>query len=191
MIKLSSQFYLASQSPRRRNLLKQFNIPFKTFSVDTDELIIPGQSPSMTVKRLSLEKMNKARLKVKNGIILTADTIVVHNGVILGKPTSKSNAKILLKTLSDSEHFVYTGFTIHDVFTKKNLTDYEKTKVRFRKLSNEEISDYVEGGSPMDKAGGYGIQDDFGAVFVTKIVGCYYNVVGLPLSKVYTSLKEF
>jgi len=140
------------------------------------------------VKRLSIEKLNTALLKIKKGIVIAADTIVVIDKLILGKPKNRIDAKRILKKLSSKTHTVYTGFTIYNSENSKVITDYEKTQVTFRKISETEIDDYISTGSPMDKAGAYGIQDDFGAVFIEKIDGCYYNVVGLPLAKLYLSL---
>ena len=190
MIQLPAQFYLASKSPRRKKLLEQINISFKSFSVDLYEEILDGEKPIQTVKRLSTHKMKLAEKKITNGIILTADTIVVLKGQIIGKPKSKSDAKKILTLLSGKTHFVYTGYSILNQKNSKRVLDYEKTSVTFHKLSNKMIMDYIETGSPMDKAGAYGIQDDFGAVFVKKINGCYYNVVGLPISKVYNSILK-
>lgn len=188
MIATKLPIYLASKSPRRKKLLKQLNIKFKTVDLHFHERIIDGENPIYLVKRLSIEKLNTALLKIKRGIIITADTIVVLDNQILGKPKNKLDAKRILKKLSGKTHIVYTGFTIYNSANNKVITDYEKTLVTFRKLSDIEIEDYIASGSPMDKAGAYGIQDDFGAVFVEKINGCYYNVVGLPLAKVYHSL---
>ena len=180
--------YLASNSPRRKKLLKQLNLKFKTFSVDCDEIIEKGETPVRAVKRLSLEKLLLAKKKVKNGIIVTADTIVVINGKIIGKPVDKKDAVRILKLLSNKTHLVYTGFSIFNSKKNKTITDYEKTLVTFRRLTVSEIKKYIATGSPMDKAGAYGIQDDYGAVFIKKINGCYNNVVGLPLTKVYQTL---
>ena len=188
MIKANLQIYLASKSPRRRKLLKQINLNFKSFTVDMEEKIKPGEKPSVSVKRLSKEKLEIARQKVNHGIIITADTIVVLNRKVIGKPKDKKEAKRFLKNLSGKVHTVYTGFSIYNSENKMLLTDYEKTFVEFRKLTEKEIDGYIKSGSPMDKAGAYGIQDDFGAVFIKKINGCYYNVVGLPLTKVYQTL---
>ncbi len=190
MIPNKIPFYLASKSPRRKKLLKQLNINFKTLSFEIDEKLIYGESAKQTVMRLSREKLEKALTKVKQGIILTADTIVVLNNEIIGKPSNKKEAEKFLKKLSGQTHLVYTGFTIYNSFTDKIIVDYEITKVTFRKLTIPEIRDYVLTNSPMDKAGAYGIQDDFGAVFVKKINGDYYNVVGLPLFKVYQALLK-
>jgi septum formation protein len=188
MIKTNLPIYLASRSPRRRKLLKQLNINFKSFSVDVIESIDTGEKPIHNVKRLANEKMDKAIEKFKHGIIITADTIVVLDGIVIGKPKNKKDAKIILKRLSGRTHIVYTGFSIYNSEKDTIITDCEKTFVTFRKISDKEIENYIRSGSPMDKAGAYGIQDDFGAVFITKINGCYYNVVGLPLTKVYQAL---
>lgn len=188
MINTKLPIYLASKSPRRRKLLKQLGISFKSFSLDINEEVDDGEHPIKTVKRLALHKLEEAKRKVRTGIIITADTIVVLNNEIIGKPKNKKEAKLFLSKLSGRTHTVYTGFAVYNSDTSKTILDYEKTIVTFRELNKKEINDYVDAGSPMDKAGAYGIQDDFGAVFVSKINGCYYNVVGLPLSKLYTSL---
>lgn len=188
MINSSTQIYLASKSPRRRKLLRQLNLKFKSFNVEMDEIIHPNEKSSHSVIRLSKEKLNLAKLKVKNGIVITADTIVVLNKTVLGKPADKKDAYRTLKLLSGNTHFVYTGYSIFNFMNNKTISEYEKTEVTFRDLSDEEIREYISGGSPMDKAGAYGIQDDFGAVFIKRINGCYYNVVGLPLAKFYHAL---
>ena len=190
MIEVNLPIYLASKSPRRRKLLKQINLNFKSFSVDMEEKIKPGERPSSSVKRLSKEKLEIARQVINYGIIITADTIVVLNKKVIGKPKDKKEAKRFLSRLSGKVHTVYTGFSIYNSENKVLLTDYEKTSVEFRKLNAQEIDDYIKSGSPMDKAGAYGIQDDFGAVFIKKINGCYYNVVGLPLTRVYQTLMK-
>jgi len=190
MIKSNTQIYLASKSPRRRKLLKQLGIKFKSFSVNTIEEVLDGEHPVDCVKRLALEKMNRAKKKVKHSIIITADTIVVLDKEVIGKPKNRKDAINILSLLSGRVHSVYTGFCVFNQKTNNTIIDFEKTKVEFRKLNKDEILDYVEGGSPMDKAGAYGIQDDFGAVFVKRINGCYYNVVGLPLTKLYNALRK-
>jgi septum formation protein len=182
--------YLASKSPRRRKLLAQLGIKFKSFSVDLHEEVFDGEHPIQTVKRLALHKLEEAKKIRSNGIFITADTIVVLDKEIIGKPKSKSDAERILKKLSGRTHSVYTGFALFNSIKNKTLVDYEKTSVTFRKLSRNEIKEYIAGGSPMDKAGAYGIQDDYGAVFVSEIKGCYYNVVGLPLSKLYSDLQR-
>ena len=190
MLKTNQTIYLASKSPRRKKLLKLLNLDFKSFSVDLHEEILDGEHPIKTVKRLANDKMNLAIQRVDKGIILTADTIVVLKKKIIGKPKSRKDAEKILSELSGETHQVYTGFVIYNLDNGKKIIDYEKTSVTFRDLNRKEIVDYIKTGSPLDKAGAYGIQDDFGAVFIKKINGCYYNVVGLPLSKVFDSLKK-
>jgi septum formation protein len=190
MIKTIIPIYLASKSPRRQKLLRQLNLKFKVISVDVNEAIKKGETPVKAVKRLSIEKMEQAKKQVKSGIIITADTIVVLSKEIINKPSDEKDAEKILKNLSGKTHIVYTGFCISNPEKKVTITDFEKTLVTFRELNKGEILDYIKTGSPMDKAGAYGIQDDFGAVFIKKINGCYYNVVGLPLTKVYSTLLK-
>ncbi len=188
MINFNQPIFLASKSPRRRKLLKQIGIKFKSFQVDLHEEIFDGEHPVQTVKRLSLHKMEEAAKKVSDAIIITADTIVVLDHEIIGKPKDEKDAFKILMKLSGRTHEVFTGFAILNQKTKKKIVSYERTYVTFRKLTRDEILDYIETGSPMDKAGAYGIQDDFGSVFVEKINGCYYNVTGLPIQKLYKEL---
>lgn len=188
MINTTTEIYLASKSPRRRKLLRQLGIKFKSFSVNTDEILLPNEIPYKAVMRISREKMEVAKTKVKSGIIITADTTVFLENKFLGKPSDEKDAFRMLKKLSGKTHQVYSAYCIFNFANNKMITEYVKTDVTFRKLSKTEILEYIKTGSPMDKAGAYGIQDDFGAVFIEKINGCYYNVVGLPLSKFYHSL---
>lgn len=182
--------FLASQSPRRKKLLKQLGINFKVLSINFNETILDGEHPIKTVKRLAFGKMNAAEKTGKQGILITADTIVVLNKKIIGKPKNLAHAKKILKDLSGRTHKAYTGYMIKNTFTKKYVLDYAVTSVTFQNLTDEMVDLYFKFGNPMDKAGAYGIQDDFGAVFIKKIKGCYYNVVGLPLSKFYFSFQK-
>lgn len=150
-----------------------------------------NQSPSHNARRIALEKALDVAKNVKRGIVVGADTIVVVGKKILGKPRTKAEAVRMLKFLSGREHVVYTALALVDSRSKRNIVEIEKTKVRFRKLNKNEIKAYVDSGSPMDKAGAYGIQDDYGAVFVEKINGCFYNVVGFPLTRFYMTLNKF
>jgi septum formation protein len=190
MIKTDLPIYLASKSPRRKKLLEQINLDFTVYTVDIDESQKLGEDPLDMVMRLSVEKLEAARDILKKGIIITADTTVVLDGLLLEKPADEEDAFRILKTLSGQTHIVYTGFSLYNSEKDITITDYEKTFVTFIELSDNDIRDYIKTGSPMDKAGAYGIQDDFGAVFVKEISGCYYNVVGLPLSKIYSLLKR-
>lgn len=190
MISNHTPIFLASKSPRRSDMLKMIGIKFQILNIDFEEVINHSDSPVKNVKRLAFEKCQKALSNIKDGIVISADTIVVLDGKIIGKPKNEKDAKKILHRLSGKNHNVYTGFSLANKSKNKVITDYSKTKVFFRKLTSKEIDDYINTGSPMDKAGAYGIQDDFGAVFVEKIIGCYYNVLGFPVSKIYKGLKS-
>ncbi|MCC6865070.1 MAG: septum formation protein Maf [Ignavibacteria bacterium] len=195
ILKYSKRIILASSSPRRKlllnALLKNFGLKFDVIPANIVEYI------SENVKNYGNFAANLAQLKAlevsirKNGLIIAADTIVVINNIILGKPKNKIDAIRMLNFLSGNVHKVYTGIFIFDPVTEKYFKTYEKTLVKFRNLSRAEINFYVNSGSPMDKAGGYGIQDDFGSTFVEKINGDYFNVVGLPVFKLYNGLSKF
>ncbi|HTX19342.1 MAG TPA: Maf family protein [Bacteroidota bacterium] len=191
MLRSDIPIILASRSPRRVHLLRQIGLSFSIQESGVDEKFDDGASPEEIVRMLSLAKATSVAHRVVKGIVIGADTIVVLDGRILGKPLSKSEAVKMLTALSGKTHTVYTGFALVDAATGKSRTEYERTEVTFRRLGDSEISEYVETGSPMDKAGAYGIQDDYGAVFVEKIQGCFYTVVGFPLAKFYTAFREF
>jgi len=181
---------LASKSPRRADILKQLKIDFEI--IDSGVAEEPFENdPSIEdyVMRISDKKVVNVAKKITNGIIIAADTIVTIDGQILGKPKNRDEAKNMLKRLSGRIHYVYTGVSIvmNPGFIKKS--DYEMTEVKFRKLDENEINYYVDSGEPMDKAGSYGIQD-LPAIFVEKIDGCYFNVVGFPITKVYLLMKS-
>lgn len=156
-----------------------------------DEIIDTTKTPAENVMSLSLQKALAVASRAASGIVIGSDTIVVLQKQILGKPETRREAAMMLHKLSGRTHTVFTGFAIVDAQSKRSLIDYEKTKVTFRALSNKEIQEYVRSGSPLDKAGAYGIQDDYGAVFVQRIDGCYYTVVGFPLTKFYIALQKF
>lgn len=182
---------LASQSPRRRLLLKQIGLKFSVRPSSVQEDFLDHESPPQNAKRIALAKALDVAKRVKRGIVLGADTIVVLGNEILAKPRNAAEARRMLRQLSGREHIVYTGFALVDASTGRKVVDLERTKVKFRKLSAIEIAEYVASGSPMDKAGAYGIQDDYGAVFVERVEGCFYNVVGFPLTRFYLDLKRF
>ena len=190
MIPSTLKICLASKSPRRKKLLEQINLHPEILHCHFEEDFDSRKKVSTIAKSLALQKMEVAKKENKKGLLITADTIVVIDGKILGKPNSVKQAVAMLKSLSGRKHFVYTGFCVFNSMTGKLINDYEKTGVTFRKLKESEIKEYVAGGSPMDKAGAYGIQDDYGAIFIEKINGCYYNVVGLPLTKVYQAILK-
>lgn len=180
---------LASSSPRRAHLLKQMGFDFRIITADVNEDDIESSDPIEHVIGLSRMKAEAILPEVASGVIVVgADTIVVLNGKIFGKPVDEDDAKHMLATLSGKTHQVYTGFTIIQV-GGKTYSDVEETSVTFRRIESWEIDDYTATGSPMDKAGAYGIQDRSG-LFVDRIEGCFYNVVGFPLTKFYKGLKH-
>lgn len=182
---------LASRSPRRQLLLRQIGLTFTVRPSRIAETIRREQSPGQNVKRIALDKARDVASRTRSGIVVGADTIVVLGKKVLGKPGTKVEARRMLRSLSGQAHFVYTGFAIIDTASGKTHSEVVRTKVWFRPLTAREIHRYVSSGSPLDKAGAYGIQDDFGAVFVERINGCFYNVVGFPLVRFYAALKRF
>lgn len=182
---------LASQSPRRQSLLRQLGLAFEVCPSQFDEDTVSGVHPIELVTTLSRRKAALVAGSFDDAVVIGADTVVVLGDAVLGKPKTESDAVAMLETLSGREHVVYTGFTIYDRPSDRSVSDYESTRVHFRSLGSEEILAYVRSGSPMDKAGGYGIQDDYGAVFVERIDGCFYNVVGFPLAKFYVTMQAF
>lgn len=176
---------LASKSPRRCQLLSELGIEFKVVPSTKDEVVDKLLPPCEVVKSLAKSKALDVFEK-ENSPCLAADTIVVLDGKILGKPANKSINAQYLRKLSNRYHEVYTGYCFYD--GKKLIVDYDVAKVKFNNLSDDLIESYVESGSGLDKAGGYGIQDKFN--LVEKIDGSYSCVVGLPMEKVSKLLKE-
>ena len=185
---------LASQSPRRKKLLNQLGLSFDVIP-STFEEIITSTIPTEVVTDLALQKAVEVAQRCEESLIIGADTIVVLDDHILGKPESKEEAEQMLSRLSSRTHKVYTGVAFVKTSNKGTIEEkysfFEETSVEFSELETEEIQAYVKTGSPMDKAGSYGIQDDWGAVFVKRIEGDYYNVVGFPLNRFYNELKQF
>ena len=177
---------LASQSPRRRELLELFHIPFLVRAADIDEKMDPSRPPEAEVARVSRLKA-LATPREPEDLVIAADTIVVCDGKILGKPKSPAQAEEMLNLLSGRDHQVMTGLTL--ICGDRVKTCTEITNLRFRPLSQEEIRRYVASGEPMDKAGAYGIQGG-AALFAERIEGDYYNVVGLPLCRLYKMIRE-
>jgi septum formation protein len=188
---LHKRLVLASQSPRRASLLNQIGLTFDIIPSHISEEHVVDYQPPEIVIGLSQAKAHEVARTVHDAIIIGADTIVVLDGTILGKPESPVEAMAMLNRLSGREHEVYTGFTLLDTPSMRERSSFERTLVRFRTIQEDEIAAYVASGSPMDKAGAYGIQDDYGAVFVESITGCFYNVVGFPLTKFYVTLGDF
>jgi len=172
-------------------LLKQIGLNFVVRPSRIKEALIARDSPSANVRRIALEKARAVAKRSPSGIVVGADTIVVLGRRVLGKPKGREGAQRMLRMLSGKSHLVYTGFALVDGKSAAETSEVVKTRVWFRKLSSREIRDYVASGSPLDKAGAYGIQDDFGAVFVDRINGCFYNVVGFPISRFHKILQGF
>lgn len=181
---------LASASPRRRALLAQVGYSFTFESADVDESVILGETPEAHTARLAREKACVVALRTRKGIVLAADTVVVVDDIILGKPTGRQDAVRMLSLLSGRKHTVVSGVAVLDAATGGMDVRNSATGVWFRPLSRHEIESYVATGEPLDKAGAYGIQGR-GAVLVERIEGCYFNVVGLPISLVATMLAAF
>lgn len=181
---------LASASPRRKELLKRIGLKFKVDPSNYEENISSELEPHELAKSLSLEKAKLVAKKHMNALVIAADTFIVFEGKIVGKPRTETEAKEMLETISGRQHSVITGFTIIDTENNKALSKAVETKVYIRKLSSNEIEAYVESKEPLDKAGAYAIQG-LGSVIVEKIEGDYFNVIGLPLGALTESLKEF
>ena len=178
---------LASQSPRRKELLGLLGIPFTIQVSQADETMEPGKSPAQQVAEVSRRKA-LATVASAEDVVIAADTIVVCDDVILGKPKDRQDACRMLKMLSGRSHQVMTGMTVR--YGSQLYSCTEITDVTFRKLSDREIERYVDSGEPMDKAGAYGIQGG-AAVFAEKLCGDYYNVMGLPVCRLVQVLREF
>jgi septum formation protein len=176
---------LASASPRRHELLLQAAIEHVVRPSEVAEDRLPKEAPVSFVQRIA-EKKARASGARPEDTVLGADTVVVVNGQILGKPADEGEARHMLRSLSDVDHHVYTGICL--LTKERTVVDVSDTRVWFSRLTDEEIDRYVRSGEPFDKAGAYGIQGR-ASKFVTAIEGCYHNVVGLPLSMVYNYLK--
>lgn len=182
---------LASQSPRRRELLENIGLEFEVKVDNSPEIVDETMEIEEIVKYLSAKKAENVSKTLDNEdcVVIAADTVVAFEDRILGKPKDEEDAKNMLKILNGNVHFVYTGISVLDNKTGKCISDFEKTKVRFREITDSEINSYIKSGEPMDKAGSYGIQG-LGSVFVEKICGDYFNIVGLPISKLCGILKN-
>ena len=177
---------LASQSPRRKELLDLFHLPFEIRVADIDETMDSRKSPFDEVARVSRAKA-MAIPREEGDVVIAADTIVVCGGHVLGKPRDEADAVRMLSLLSGRDHQVMTGMTV--IRGEKSISCTEVTDIHFRSLSEKEIRNYVATGEPMDKAGSYGIQGG-AALFAEKMVGDYYNVMGLPVCRLGMILKE-
>lgn len=180
---------LASNSPRRKNLLELIDLPFKVIASSVHENFNIDLKPIEFARHYANLKALDVADSNPDSLVIGADTIVVLDDEIIGKPVDENDSKAMLRKLSGRTHTVITGVSL--VWRERNIEDtfHEKTKVTFQKLSDEKIQYYVDNYHPLDKAGSYGIQDWF-AVCVKKIDGCFYNVMGFPLSKFYTHFTK-
>lgn len=180
------QLILASQSPRRQELLRLFGLPFRVQVADIDETMDDRKPPFEEVARVSRNKAFAVSREAED-VVIAADTIVVCDGMVLGKPKSKDEAVQMLRMLSGRDHQVMTGVTV--LRGERQCVFTEVTQLHFRPLTEQEICRYVDSGEPMDKAGAYGIQGG-AALFCERMVGDYYNVMGLPVCRLGQVLKE-
>ena len=181
---------LASQSPRRRELLAQMGVPqFEVVPALGEEIASPGLSPAQLVEVLSRQKAEEVAVQAgPDDVVIAADTVVAVGGAVLGKPRDPADAARMLSLLSGRAHTVYTGVTVRrGTFSR---TAHEATQVRFRPLTQSEISAYIATGEPFDKAGAYGIQGS-GCLLVKQIAGDFYNVMGLPIARLARALRDF
>ncbi len=183
------QIVLASASPRRAELLQKIGLDFRVQAADIEENFNPSQNLESQLAELALRKAQAVANTLTAGLVIGADTVVVIDGEVLGKPASPKEAALMLSRLSNRKHQVLTGLAVIDVKKGKAISGVENTLVQFRALSPAEIMAYVETGEPLDKAGAYGIQEK-GATLVERIEGCYFNVVGLPVARLVGMLKE-
>ena len=182
---------LASASPRRKRLLEELGFTLIIDPSNVEEVFDESIEPSQMAGLLAEKKAMDVATRHPNSIVLGADAIVVIDGLMLAKPTDANDARGMLRLLSGRSHQVWTAVSLVQLSTQRHIHFAECTEVQFAALNDAEIDAYVSGGSPLDKAGAYGIQDDWGAVFITGIVGDYYNVVGLPLHALYRNLQRF
>ncbi len=180
---------LASQSPRRRALLTQAELPFEATVSPADETWPANTRPTSAVQQVAAQKATPVAEAHPDALTLAADTIVVFEGDILGKPDTPETARAMLKRLQGRRHHVLTGMALQHPATTRRTTTVTRTTVYMASLSDAEISTYVDSGSPLDKAGSYGIQDAIAPFFVERLHGDYYNVMGLPLRTLYSTLR--
>jgi len=182
---------LASRSSRRHALLRQLDIKFRVSALDVKEVFPANMPVDEVAEYISIQKINgfpESKMK-ENTLIITADTIVAVDQIILGKPSDEKDAFEMLQMLSDRSHQVITGVSLKTL--EKTISFSSQTKVHFKELTNQEIHYYIENYQPFDKAGAYGIQEWIGKIGVEWIEGSFYNVMGLPIQKLYKELCNF
>lgn len=180
---------LASGSPRRKELLARLGLTFSVVPAQIEEDISSSQLPQELTQEIAFQKARYVSKRIKKGLIIGADTIVVLEDHLLGKPVNEEDAFNKLSLLNGKRHEVVTGLCVIDAASGDVQMEAEITRVYFRKITDTEIRGYIASGECMDKAGAYAIQGR-GAIFVDRIEGCYYNVVGLPLTRLYLMLQK-
>ena len=180
---------LASKSPRRREILENTKVRFSIKESQIDETIKLNESPKDTVKRLAYEKALDVAKNNEDALVIGADTVVVIDDKILGKPKDETEAYNMIKLLSGKTHYVITGFALINLSLNKKIVDCQISQVTFKELSEATIKDYIQTKESLDKAGAYGIQG-YGGLLVKNIQGDYFNIVGLPISKISDLLKD-
>jgi septum formation protein len=180
---------LASSSPRRKALLEGLGLSFHMCPAHVDEGVKKGESPKGHNLRLAAEKAETAACAEGEGIFIGADTVVLIDGSLLGKPRDRKEARKMLKRLSGRTHTVITAFCVLDAATGRKITRAVESRVKIKGLTKEEIDDYLKTGEPMDKAGAYAVQG-IGKFMVEKVEGSYTNVIGLPIDELKETLKE-
>ncbi|GMQ80844.1 MAG: Maf family protein [Rhodothermia bacterium] len=188
-MKLKIPLILASGSPRRKQILEALHIPFDVQMANIEEAHLPGEHPAEMVVRLAQMKAQAVSSMRKSALVLAADTTVQLDEELLGKPADKADSIQMLQRLSGRSHTVLTGIALLHNESMRASTAFESTLVTFDDIGEDEIVDYVDTGTTLDKAGSYGIQDDRGALFISRIEGDFFNVMGLPLNRLYRLLK--
>ncbi|MDD2586568.1 MAG: Maf family protein [Syntrophomonadaceae bacterium] len=184
-----TKIILASQSPRRKMLLETLGVDFTCVPAKIDEYVLCREKPREAVNRIARQKAEEVASRYKDSLVIAADTIVVYNHQIMGKPEDEEDAFRKLSILSGNSHEVITALCIMNAARKVCDQEDEITRVYFRNITERETRAYIATGEPMDKAGAYGIQG-IGSIFISRIEGCYFNVVGLPLSRLYIMLQR-
>jgi len=188
MKELKHKILLGSNSPRRKELMQKMDLKFKSVKIETDEIYPSYLPPAEIPEYLAIKKSLAYKKLKKNELLITADTIVVLKGNILGKPKNKTQAKKMLAQLSGRKHRVISGVCLR---TQNDILSFsDMSEVFFKKLSRNEIKYYVDTYKPLDKAGAYGIQEWIGVIGIEKIKGSFYNIMGLPTAKLMKYLKE-
>ncbi|MBU5335255.1 Maf family protein [Intestinibacter bartlettii] len=183
------EIILASASPRRKEILQNTKLKFEIEKSDIEEIILENESPEDMVVRLAYEKAFDVAKKNKDKLVIGADTIVALDNEVLGKPKDKQEAYQMIKKLSNKTHKVITGISLINLKENKVIKDYVVSCVTFKDLSDDSIKDYINTNESLDKAGAYGIQG-YGALLVKTIQGDYFNIVGLPISRLSDLLKD-